>query len=43
MPLGHALAINLHREYVEYKKSVPMLIPVGRSKEAVKAEVDSVQ
>jgi len=35
--------MRLHREYVEYKKSVPMLIPVGRSKEAVKAEVDSVQ
>jgi hypothetical protein len=43
MPLGHALAINLHREYVEYKKSVPMLIPVGRSKEAVKAEVHNVR
>jgi protein-S-isoprenylcysteine O-methyltransferase Ste14 len=35
--------MRLHREYVEYKKSVPMLIPVGRSKEAVKAEVDSVR
>ena len=35
--------MRLHREYVEYKKSVPMLIPVGRSKETVKAEVDSVR
>jgi protein-S-isoprenylcysteine O-methyltransferase Ste14 len=35
--------MRLHREYVEYKKSVPMLIPVGRSKEAVKAEVHSVR
>jgi methanethiol S-methyltransferase len=35
--------MGLHREYAEYKKSVPMLIPVGRSKEAVKAEVDSVR
>ena len=35
--------MRLHREYVEYKKSVPMLIPVGRSKETVKAGVDSVR
>jgi steroid 5-alpha reductase family enzyme len=35
--------MRLHREYVECKKNVPMLIPVGRSKETVKAGVDSVR
>ncbi len=33
--------MRLHKEYVEYKKRVPMLIPVGSSKETAKAQVHS--
>lgn len=35
--------MRLHKEYVEYKKRVPMLIPIGSSKEVVKADVHSVR
>jgi protein-S-isoprenylcysteine O-methyltransferase Ste14 len=35
--------MQLHKEYVEYRERVPMLIPVGSSKEPVKAPVHSIR
>ena len=35
--------MRLHQEYVEYKKRVLMFVPIGGSKEAVKAEAHSVR
>ena len=35
--------VKMHAEYAEYRKQVPMLIPIGGTKQPVKAEVHSVR
>jgi steroid 5-alpha reductase family enzyme len=35
--------VRMHGEYAEYRKRVPMLIPIGRAKEPAKVQVHSVR
>ena len=35
--------VKMHGEYAEYRKQVPMLIPIGSTKQPAKAEVHSVR
>jgi len=35
--------VKMHGEYAEYRKQVPMLIPIGRAKQPAKVEVHSIR